>query len=421
MDRLVIEGGRPLRGKIDINGSKNAVLPVLAASILTHGQSVIKKAPKLMDVVTLCDILRTLGVKNRRRNGSVELEVESESFNTASYEYVSKMRGSICVLGPLLAKRGKARVSLPGGCVIGTRPIDLHIKGLRALGAKIRIKGGYIEASARRLKGTEIYLGGNYGSTVLGTANVMMAATLAKGKTIIEHAACEPEVQDLADYLNKCGARITGIGSKRLIIEGVSELKGCSHEIIPDRIESGTFAVAAAIVPGSHVSLTSMRPDHMTALIDLMRTMGVTVRYGKNWMRISRNGTMKSANFSTFPYPGIPTDMQSQLMALLTLAEGTSIVTERVFPDPFRHVAELGRLGSNIQREGPHAIIRGVAHLTGAQVMASDLRAGAALVLAGLAAEGVTEVNRVYHIDRGYERIEERLSAAGADISRISD
>lgn len=421
MDKLVLEGGVPLRGKVKISGAKNSVLPIMAASILTEGPSVLEDVPKLRDVGTLCDILETLGVTCSRHNGSVSMEVTNERFSTAGYEQVSTMRGSICVLGPLLAKRKQARVSLPGGCVIGTRPIDLHLKGLAALGAKIRIKGGYIEATARRLKGAEIYLGGQYGSTVLGTANVMMAATLAEGVTVIDDAACEPEIEDLANYLNACGAKIGGVGSKRLVIQGVKKLHGCTHRVIPDRIEAGTFAAAAAALPGGDITMTNVRPDHLGAVIDLMRTMGIDVKYGRNWMKVSRKGPLQAVNFCTFPYPGVPTDMQAQLMTLLTLASGTSIVTERVYPDRFTHAAELARLGATIQREGPHAVITGVPALTGAPVMASDLRASAALIIAGLAASGTTEVHRIYHIDRGYERIEERLASLGAQITRITE
>lgn len=421
MDKLIIEGGAPLKGRIRVNGAKNAALPILAATILTEGVSVIEDIPKLRDVTTLCEILTSLGVRCNRANGHVEFEVVNEGFSTAAYELVSTMRGSICVLGPLLAKRKHARVSLPGGCVIGTRPIDLHLKGLRALGARIEIKGGYIEATARKLKGAEIYLGGPYGSTVLGTANVMSAAVLAEGKTVIEGAACEPEIQDLGNYLNACGARIDGIGSKRLEITGVKKLKGCRYRIIPDRIEAGTFAAAAGMLPGSNITLTNVRGDHLAAVIDIMRQIGLKITYGKNWMKVTRNGELHPVNFSTLPYPGIPTDMQAQLMSLLTIAEGTSVVSERVFPDRFTHASELCRLGANIQREGPHAIIAGVPELVGAPVMASDLRASAALIVAGLRCQGVTEVQRVYHIDRGYERIGERLASVGAEITRITD
>jgi UDP-N-acetylglucosamine 1-carboxyvinyltransferase len=317
-----------------------------------------------------------------------------------------------------LAKRGYARVAMPGGCAIGSRPIDLHLRGLAALGANLELKEGDIVASAKRLAGAEIFLGGPFGSTVTGTANVMMAATLAEGKTVIECAACEPEVQDLADFLNAMGARITGAGGPRVVIEGVKSLRGATHRVVPDRIEAGTFMVAAALTNGE-VRLSQARLDHMMAIVDKLREIGVIVEKSHGGATVSSNRRLSATDVTTQPYPGFPTDLQAQLMALLCLADGNSVITEKIYPDRFLHVAELGRMGANIRKEGPTAIVTGVKKLIGAPVMASDLRASAALVLAGLVAEGTTTVNRVYHIDRGYEQIEGKLNALGACIRRV--
>jgi UDP-N-acetylglucosamine 1-carboxyvinyltransferase len=330
------------------------------------------------------------------------------------------MRASICVLGPLLAKRGTARVAMPGGCAIGSRPVDLHIRGLRALGAEIELDGGDIVASARRLKGTNIFLGGAFGSTVTGTANILMAATLAEGTTVIEAAACEPEVEDLADYLNACGARIRGAGTPRVTVEGVEQLTGCEHTVIPDRIEAGTFMIAAAITNGE-VQLQNVRLDHMMAVVERLREIGVNVEADGGGAVCSSARNLHPVDVATQPYPGFPTDLQAQLMTLLCLADGNSVITEKVYPDRFMHVPELLRMNANIRKEGPTAIVTGVKRLIGAPVMASDLRASAALVLAGLVARGKTTVARVYHIDRGYEQIERKLCAMGADIQRVDE
>jgi UDP-N-acetylglucosamine 1-carboxyvinyltransferase len=416
MDRLVIEGGVRLRGRVSISGSKNAALPILASTLLCDGDCTIRNVPQLRDLHTMMDVLRTLGVAaERNADGSISTRILDEAPIEAPYRLVSTMRGSICVLGPLLAKRRRARVSLPGGCNFGVRPIDLHVKGLRALGARIEVEHGYLVCAAPKLAGCEVYLGGAFGSTVLGTANVLCAAVLAEGTTVIENAACEPEVEDLAHFLNACGACVRGIGTPRIVVEGVERLGGADYTIIPDRIEAGTFLIAGAIT-GGEVTL-----DDLSAVIDKLRECGVEVTRLPGGARARLHGRPRPSEVTTLTYPGLPTDLQAQFMALLSVAEGISIVTEKVYPDRFIHVAELNRLGAQIRKEGPNAIIIGVPALSGAEVMASDLRASAALVLAGLVAHGETEVSRVYHIDRGYERIEEKLQQLGARIRRESD
>lgn len=418
MDEIVIDGGRPLKGRVEISGAKNSALPILAATLLTEETSVIENVPSLKDVYTMVKILRSLGVKVKME--ADRIVVSPGKFNNciAPYSLVSTMRASICVLGPLLAHRGTAQVSLPGGCVIGPRPIDLHLKGIKALGADIKIEYGYIVSRAKRLSGGNIYLGGHFGSSVLATANVMMAATLAKGKTVIECCACEPEVVDLADFLQKMGARIKGAGSPRIEVEGVEKLKGATHAIIPDRIEAGTYMIAAAITRGE-VQIESCRTDHLTGVIDKLRYAGVEItKSSNNGLVVKAQGKPKPVDVTTLPYPGFPTDLQAQLMVLMSITPGISVVTEKVFPDRFLHVSELNRMGSSIFLEGSSAIVHGVQRLSGAPVMASDLRASAALVLAGLVAEGKTEVSRVYHLDRGYEEIEGKLSNLGAKIKR---
>jgi len=421
MEKLVIEGGHRLKGRVTISGSKNASLPMMAAVILANEPCTIRNAPHLTDIRTMGEILGALGVKcEQSEDGSLACGVVDSSEVTAPYEMVSRMRASVCVLGPLLARRKKARVSLPGGCVIGLRPIDLHIKGLQSLGAKVYVEHGYVIAEADRLKGTDIYLGGAFGSSVTGTANVMMAATLAEGRTCIENAACEPEVQDLAHFLNAMGARISGIGTPRLVIEGVKELGGCEYEVLPDRIEAGTFLVAGAITQGD-LRLLNTRLDHLHAVVDKLRQIGVTVYQENGEVRVTASHRPAAADVTTLPYPGFPTDLQAQFMALLSIGDGISVVTEKIYPDRFMHVAELNRMAADIRKEGATSIIIGVPELSGAQVMASDLRASAALVLAGLVAKGTTEVRRVYHIDRGYEKIEEKLCAVGAKITRMPD
>ncbi|MDE1889629.1 MAG: UDP-N-acetylglucosamine 1-carboxyvinyltransferase [Planctomycetota bacterium] len=424
MDKIVIEGCHRLEGRVRINGAKNAALPIMAACILLNGPSRIKGIPDIVDIQTQSEILKNLGGEIKRfEDGTFEIifrDGENADRFIAPYALVKKMRASICVLGPLLSKRRKAKVSYPGGCVIGQRPIDLHIKGLKALGAQIETAEGYITAAADRLKGTEISLMGQYGTTVLGTCNVMTAAVMAEGTTIIEHAACEPEVQDLANFLNKAGAKIAGIGEERLIIEGVRELNGVDYEIIPDRIEAGTFMIAGAITKGD-ITLENVRTEHLTAVIDKLRDIGVEVVADNNNARIKGSSLYHNVDLTTLPYPGMPTDMQAQFMALLCTVEGKSIITEKVFTDRFMHVPELIRMGADIRIEVSSAIIRGKPFLSGASVMVSDLRAGAGLVLAGLVAKGTTQIDRIYHLDRGYERLEERLSKLGAVIKRISD
>jgi len=435
MDKFVINGGSRLKGHVSIGGSKNAALPIMAASLLAEGPSTILGVPDLADVRYMGEVLGDLGVSSSRdRDNRLALNVEDESDSHARYDRVRKMRASICVLGPLLAKRKRARVAMPGGCNIGSRPVNLHLRGLRALGAEIELAGGDIVATAKKLTGATIFLGGPFGSTVLGTANVMMAATLAEGTTVVEAAACEPEVADLADYLNAMGARVRGAGTPRIVIEGVAALRGAEHHIIPDRIEAGTFMIAAALTNGE-VTLGNVRADHMMAVVDKLRQIGVIVapadpKGGENFQSgnsvggsvvVSSARRLEPTDVVTQPYPGFPTDLQAQIMTLLCLADGNSAITEKIFPDRFMHVAELLRMGADIRKEGPTAIVTGVKRLIGAPVMASDLRASAALVLAGLVARGATTVSRVYHIDRGYEHIEAKLRSLGADIQRAAE
>jgi len=419
MDIFRVEGPVRLSGSVRVNGSKNSSLPIMAAAILGAGKSSLKAVPRLSDISVCGELLGRLGCKiAREADGRLCIDSTVIDNPVGEYEIVRTMRASICILGPLLARCGRAEVSMPGGCAIGDRPVNLHIRGLQELGAQVHLKNGYIIAEAPNgLRGKDIFMGGPFGSTVLGTANVLMAATLAKGRTVIESAACEPEIADLADCLNKMGARITGIGSPRLIIEGVSQLHSVEFEVIPDRIEAGTFMVAAAIT-GSELRLQNCRLNDMMAVVDRLRDIGVTVDAEGDGCVVARRGPIRPADVTTQPYPGFPTDLQAQFMALLSLGEGNSVVIEKVFPDRFMHVAELNRMAANLRKEGPTVIVAGVQKLIAAPVMASDLRASAALVLAGLAAEGTTTVDRVYHIDRGYERIEERLNPLGAKITR---
>jgi UDP-N-acetylglucosamine 1-carboxyvinyltransferase len=421
MDTFRIEGPVRLSGTVTVNGSKNAALPIMAAAILASGKTVVKSAPRLSDIAVFSELLGSLGCK-AAREGNGDLSIESSTIEkpVGEYDIVRKMRAGICILGPLLARCGRAMVSMPGGCAIGYRPVDIHLRGLEGLGAKIRLENGYIVAEAPRgLVGGEIFLGGPFGSTVLGTANVMMAATLAKGTTVIESAACEPEVSDLANCLNKMGAKVSGVGSPRLVIEGVKRLHPVSYEVIPDRIEAGTFMIAAAITQGC-LHIQNCRLQDLMAVVDKLRHIGVTVEPENSGCIVACPGQVKPADITTQPYPGFPTDLQAQFMALLALADGNSIIIEKIFPDRFMHVAELARMAANLRKEGSAVIISGVKKLVAAPVMASDLRASAALVLAGLAAEGTTIVNRVYHIDRGYEKIEQRLNPVGANIIRES-
>jgi len=380
---------------------------------------VIRRVPDLSDVQFMAKILASLGAKVTVEGDTVTVRA-GKLKPVGNYDLIRKMRGSICILGPLLGRLKKAVVSLPGGCIIGARPINLHLKGFEALGAKIKIEAGYIRAGARRLVGAELFLGGRAGSTVLGTANVMMAATLAEGVTIIESAACEPEVVDLANFLNAMGAKVMGAGSPTITITGVKTLHGAEHEVIPDRIEAATYALAAAATDGE-VTLLGARPDHMHAILDKMRDTGVKVERRGTALTVSRNGRLKPVDITTLPYAGFPTDAQAQMMVLMALTPGISIITERIFEARFMHVSELARLGADIEIEGPSAIVKGGRPLSGAPVMASDLRASAALVIAGLAARGSTQVNRVYHLDRGYENIDGKLRRLGARIERVEE
>ncbi len=417
MDKFIIEGSGPLKGNVEISGAKNSVLPILAATLLTDEKCIIKNIPPLRDVYTMLRILRSLGVKTQMEDGEITVEPKGYSQFIAPYKLVSTMRASICVLGPILAKQRHAEVSMPGGCVIGPRPIDLHLKGLKALGAEIKIEHGYIIADGKRLAGNRIYLGGPFGSSVLATANVMMAATLAKGKTVIENAACEPEVCDLAEFLNKMGAKIKGYSNPVIEIEGVKSLGGAEHSVIPDRIEAGTFMVCAAMT-GGDITIRNARLEHLGAIVDKLEEAGVAITKTKEGIRTRIGRSLKPVDVTTLPYPGFPTDMQAQMMALMCITKGISIVTEKIYPDRFMHVSELARMGASITLEGSSAIVKGVSRLSGAPVMASDLRASAALVLAGLVAYGRTELSRVYHIDRGYDNIEIKLSRLGAKIRR---
>ena len=419
MESLLIKGGVPLHGDVRISGAKNAVLPIMAATLLTAEPCIIRRVPNLTDVRFMGEILQWLGAQVEFQGDTVRIHAAKVKGH-ADYEIVRKMRGSICIMGPLLARLRKAAVSLPGGCVIGARPINLHLKGFSALGARINIEKGYVQATTRKLTGAPMFLGGRAGSTVLGTANVMMAATLATGVTVIESAACEPEVVDLANFLNSMGARITGAGSPTITVIGVKTLHGAEHEVIPDRIEAATFAIAAAATNGE-IRLRGAKPEHLHAVLDKLGEAGVDVQRRGASLVVRRKGRLKPVDVTTLPHPGFPTDVQAQIMALMTLAPGISIITERIFESRFMHVSELARLGADVEIEGPSAIVKGGRRLSGAPVMASDLRASAALVIAGLAARGTTEVNRVYHLDRGYEDIDAKLRKLGARIQRIEE
>jgi UDP-N-acetylglucosamine 1-carboxyvinyltransferase len=419
MESLLIKGGVPLCGEVTISGAKNAVLPIMAAALLTREPCVIRRVPNLSDVKFMGRILTWLGAEVHFQGDSVRIQARKIK-GAGDYDLVRKMRGSICIMGPLLGRLKKAAVSLPGGCVIGARPINLHLKGFAALGAKVTIENGYVRAEARRLIGADLFLGGRAGSTVLGTANVMMAATLAEGVTVIESAACEPEVVDLACFLNAMGAKITGAGSPTLTITGVKQLHGAEHEVIPDRIEAATYAIAAAATNGE-ITLHGARADHLHAVFDKLRDTGVKLERQGLAITVRRNGRLKPVDITTLPYSGFPTDVQAQMMALMALTPGISIITERIFESRFMHVSELARLGADIEIEGPSAIVKGGKPLSGAPVMASDLRASAALVIAGLAASGHTQVNRVYHLDRGYENMDAKLRKLGARVRRIEE
>ena len=415
MQKLVIQGGTTLNGEVSISGAKNAALPILCASLLTAETLKIENVPQLNDVTTMLALLRQMGIDiTQDGKNSVELTAASLSNLVAPYEMVKTMRAAILVLGPMLARAGKAMVSLPGGCAIGLRPVDQHIKGLQAMGAEIKIDHGYIHAHAKRLNGARIVMDL---VTVTGTENLMMAATLANGTTVLENAAREPEVTNLADCLISMGAKIYGAGSDTITIEGVRTLHGATHRVMPDRIETGTFLVAAA-ASGGEIYLRDTRADILTAVLEKLREAGATIESGQDWISLKMKGALKSVNLRTAPYPAFPTDMQAQFMALNSVAEGTAIITETIFENRFMHAQELKRMGANIEVEGSVAIVHGVAHLDGTNVMATDLRASASLVLAGLVARGETTIERIYHLDRGYEHIDEKLTRLGAKVQR---
>ena len=417
MDKLLIEGGRPLVGEVRVSGAKNAALPLLCAALLTPEPLVLTNVPRLKDVRTMQTLLAQMGVaQDTRTPGAIALDARSIDWPLAPYELVKTMRASILALGPLVARCGEARVSLPGGCAIGLRPVDQHVKGLVAMGAEIDLEHGYISARARRLAGARFVFGV---VTVTGTENLMMAATLAAGTTTLENAAREPEVVDLSRCLVAMGAKITGAGTDRIVIEGVDRLHGATHAIMPDRIETGTV-VAAIAAAGGDAPVAGAQATTLEAVLDKVREAGAEISVSGDSIRVARRGPLAPFNLRTAPYPGFPTDMQAQMMALATRAAGTTLVTETIFENRMMHVQELVRLGADIKVEGTTAVVRGVPKLTGADVMATDLRASACLVIAGLMAEGETTIDRIYHLDRGYERIEEKLSTLGAQIRRVS-
>lgn len=422
MDVIRIEGGRPLNGTVQISGAKNAALPLLAATLLTPEKCRLEGVPNLADIQFMAELLSHLGAKVEQPEPGV-WEVEAKEIaSVAPYELVRKMRASICLMGPMIGRLGKARISLPGGCVIGPRPIDIHLKGFSRLGCSINMEEGYVKVDGARRRGDEVFLGGRYGSTVLGTANVLMAAVLTPGITRIESAACEPEIVDLCRMLVKMGANIEGIGSHSLVIQGKERLGGCTHKIIPDRIEAGTYLIGAAMT-GGDVTLEGVEVEHLSALIDKLEECqaGVLER-GNGTLRLRSHSERRvPVDVITHPHPGFPTDLQAQFMALMAVTPGLSIITERIYPHRFMHVPELQRMGADIALEGASGIVKGTRFLSGAPVMASDLRASAALVLAGLAAKGETWVQRIYHLDRGYDQMEVKLRGLGASIERMSD
>ena len=419
MDKLIIEGGAKLNGEVTISGAKNAALPILCASLLAETPLTLTSLPALKDVATTLKLLDTMGIKVAQDGSTVTLDASDVASFEATYEMVKTMRASILVLGPLLARFGTARVSLPGGCAIGSRPVDLHIKGLQAMGAAIHITHGYIQASTlhlpnRRLQGAKYFMDL---VTVTGTENLMMAAALAEGITILENAAKEPEVVDLAECLNKMGAKITGAGTDSITITGVERLSGASHNIVCDRIEAGTYMVAVAMT-GGNVTLKNARPDLLEAVIEKLREAGAEVSHTADTITVKSSGKLKAVNIRTAPHPAFPTDMQAQFMAMNTIAEGVSTTVETIFENRFMHVQELQRMGADINVEGNAALVKGIAKLEGANVMATDLRASASLVLAGLVAQGETVIDRIYHLDRGYELLEEKLTKLGANVRR---
>jgi UDP-N-acetylglucosamine 1-carboxyvinyltransferase len=414
LDKIIINGGRPLYGDVRISGSKNAALPILASALLTEGTNTFHNIPDLVDIKTIKKLLTSMGAQISGTE-TVEINVDKITDCTASYDLVKTMRASILVLGPLVARAGMAKVSLPGGCAIGARPVNLHLKALEEMGAHVELSNGYIEAKAKRLKGAEISFDL---PTVTGTENIMMAATLASGVTVLNNAAREPEIVNLADVLKGMGAKISGAGTDVITIEGVTSLKPTEAEVIPDRIEAGTFMIAAGMT-GGELNITNCNPHHLEALINKLRDTGMKISASKNRLKVSSSDKINSVDIKTTPHPGFPTDLQAQMMAYMSIASGLSVISETVFENRFMHVSELIRMGADIVIQGGNAVVRGVSRLRGAQTMATDLRASASLVLAALVAEGQTEISRVYHIDRGYETIEKKFSALGADIKRV--
>ena len=417
MDKLIIKGGRKLKGDVTVSGSKNASLPIFVATILAPGINTISNVPFLRDINTTIKVLESLGSRVEGNGNIVKIDTTNINSHEATYDLVKTMRASVLVLGPLLARFGTARVSLPGGCAIGARPINLHLKGLQALGAEITLEHGYVEAKCRHLKGARI----NFDiSTVGGTEHLMMTAATAKGETVLENAAREPEIVDLALYLNRMGARIEGAGTDTIRIQGVSELSAADYEVMPDRIEAGTFMIAAAMT-GGDIRIHNMKLEHLDALSFKMQDAGVEITSRDGVVMVKGPKRVKSVNIKTRPYPGFPTDMQAQFMAMMCVAEGASVISENIFENRFMHVSELQRFGADITVEGSTATVKGVKKLSGAPVMATDLRASASLILAGLAADSTTEVSRIYHLDRGYESIEKKFAALGADIVRVKE
>lgn len=420
MEKFVVHGGSELSGSVNVSGSKNASLPILAATLLTSEECVIRRVPDVSDTNYMLQILQNLGAEVERASGNVIIKCEKIRSHEAPYDLVRKMRASVCVMGPLLARQNRADVSLPGGCVIGDRPIDLHLHGLKGLGAECTVEGGNVHLEARYgLVGDTIDMAGKHGATVLGTDNVMMAAVLSKGTTVITGAACEPEVVDLADFLNSMGAKVSGAGTPRIEIEGVSKLGGVKHTVIPDRIEAGTFLVAGAMAAKDKITLRRVNHEHLTSVLQVLEGCGCSIETTGDTITISRAENPVGANIRTEPYPGFPTDMQAQMCALFATTPGLSVVTDTIFPQRFMHASEMKRMGAQIDVDDGTAMINGVEQLSAAPVMASDLRASAALLLAGLTAKGNTEISRIYHIDRGYEHIDDKLVDLGAHIERL--
>ena len=415
MDKIFITGGKRLEGEVEISGAKNSALPIITSAILSSEECILNNVPFLKDIATMKQLMECMGANISRKGYTFTIDTKDMKSCEAPYDLVKTMRASVVVLGPLVARFGEARVSLPGGCAIGARPINLHIAGLQKMGAEVEIKHGYVEVRAKRLKGAKIYFDI---STVTGTENLMMAAVLADGVTELKNAACEPEVVDLANFLNMRGARVSGAGTDTIVIEGVSEIRGGTYDIMPDRIETGTYVIAGAITRGD-VVVRKCVPQNLEAVISKLRAVGVRIETGSDTIRVIADNGLTAVDVRTMPYPGFPTDMQAQIMSLMAVSKGLSVITETIFENRFTHVPELHRMGANIKLQGNYAIVEGVQKLSGAPVMATDLRASASLILAGLVAEGQTEISRIYHLDRGYERIEEKLSKLGAEIMRV--